>query len=70
MNGEDYKMDIPDKQLCEEKVAKYKNDPLCIQAYEHYKEWLDFHNGEKKPTMIPASSMELLEDEDNGIDKL
>ena len=56
-------MDIPDKKLCEERVAKYKNDPQCIQAYEYYKEWLEYYNSGNAPIMIPSSSMEILEEE-------
>lgn len=56
-------MHIPDKELCEERVKKYKNDDSARQAYEYYAEWLYFHNGGEAPTMIPISTMIAQEEE-------
>jgi len=47
----------PTKELCEQRVKKYYGDERCQQAYDHFKNWLDYHNGTAPaPTMVLASS--------------
>jgi len=48
----------PTRAECIERIAEYKDDPMCRQAIEHFKRWLEFHDGvsEEPPEDISASA--------------
>jgi len=46
----------PTKALCEERVAKYKDQPECRQALDHYQRWLDWYDDATKPPVDYSAS--------------
>ena len=53
----------PTKAECLERIAKYRDDPMCRQALDYFIQWLEFHNGVAKAPEDDSASADLYKTE-------